>query len=1075
MSTKLGVRNQITEPWFVQLIFPFIRSDRPESELFTNFYNLIISSGYTLRTVLSLKENYKLITIMKFVIVLFFFSVTLAFSQEKQVTIELSSLKSRLRNAKMESASKGVRLGHNAQLSDSLSIVKIPMVDGTTKSFYVEESPIWEDANAMKEADIRTYSGISVENDGYSIRFTVSPLGFSGMIKSPSNYYVVEVINVANNIYKLYPLSTYSELKCGVDSTFMNQTIKNLKKNRPSSSAPFPNGTQLRTYRMAAAATGEFVANIGGGSRTTALAKMTEIMNLINSIFINEVSMKFSLIAETTDKTILFTDSANDPFSPTGGASAQASQDGFDRMAATTGTFAYYLPYNKYDIGHTFHYDAGSNSGSGQAGPTPCTDTEKAAGWSMFGIGANAGLVANTIAHEIGHQFGAGHTYNARGGTSTRPTVCSDQWQGTSSIEPGSGTTLLSYGGLCTSPNYNLTGPGKDGSSYFHSHSIEEILQSDGFLAVNGTTCGGLDATGNALPVANAGVDFTLPVNTPFTLIGSATDANPSDILTYNWEQYDVATLDDKGALGSTIEGRGGYTAVVSTTAPLFRSYAPSTTGYTRTFPDIAYVLNNSNAGAANAGEDLPQVGRTMKFRLTVRDNKANGGGIDSDERILTVDANKGPFSVTYPNGGETINAGDNLTITWQVNNTATISPSVKILLSNDGGITFPFILAASTTNDGEKIVTLPANIASSTICRIKIVSTVNPTIEFFDVSNTDFTISSNCIAKNNVICPTNTVTGQVGNAIFNLALNNKNIKKILNNIGTYSTVGQIKRQLYCYSDNTFTTCQSASGFNLNSIVIPFRVSQTGDYEITALSSSGNPKNFSIYNSATIGCGSFVGSTSYVTNSGISSYDSKTLSLSECTDYYAVVYFGTSSTPTIELSVIGIGDLYEPLVSSAGVNYTYVAVNQNTNLINSISSTSNFTSLGAGTYNIYGLQYANTLNPNNFINQTINQVYNSDYCLLFSANSKTLNIIGNPCVSTLALVSPSDDIGSGNVIKQASSTFQTTAPNANITASNRITGNGTQAIYQAKSILLQNGFFADTGTIFKAEIGGCNN
>ncbi|GAB2623628.1 hypothetical protein GCM10027035_18920 [Emticicia sediminis] len=133
MSTKLGVRIQIAKPWFVQLIFPFIRYDRPESELFTNFYTLIIPSGYTLRTVLSLKENYKLITIMKFVIVLFFFSVTLAFSQEKQVTIELSPLKSRLKNVKMESASKGVRLGHNAQLNDPLSIVKIPMVQQAPK------------------------------------------------------------------------------------------------------------------------------------------------------------------------------------------------------------------------------------------------------------------------------------------------------------------------------------------------------------------------------------------------------------------------------------------------------------------------------------------------------------------------------------------------------------------------------------------------------------------------------------------------------------------------------------------------------------------------------------------------------------------------------------------------------------------------------------------------------------------------------------------------------------------------------------------------------------------------------
>ncbi|MFY7908923.1 MAG: 3-coathanger stack domain-containing protein, partial [Emticicia sp.] len=77
------------------------------------------------------------------------------------------------------------------------------------------------------------------------------------------------------------------------------------------------------------------------------------------------------------------------------------------------------------------------------------------------------------------------------------------------------------------------------------------------------------------------------------------------------------------------------------------------------------------------------------------------------------------------------------------------------------------------------------------------------------------------------------------------------------------------------------------------------------------------------------------------------------------------------------------------------------------------------------------------------------------------------NLAVNPCVTVLNLVSPVDDYTSGTQIKQASST------NGKITATNAVTGTA-NATYQAKSVELNAGFKADSGTIFRAEIGGCN-
>jgi trimeric autotransporter adhesin len=72
-----------------------------------------------------------------------------------------------------------------------------------------------------------------------------------------------------------------------------------------------------------------------------------------------------------------------------------------------------------------------------------------------------------------------------------------------------------------------------------------------------------------------------------------------------------------------------------------------------------------------------------------------------------------------------------------------------------------------------------------------------------------------------------------------------------------------------------------------------------------------------------------------------------------------------------------------------------------------------------------------------------------------------------PCTSLLNLVSTADDYSTGIRLKQAS------ISGGKITAINKITGSST-VTYQAPSILLNSGFKADNGTIFKAETGGCN-
>lgn len=72
-----------------------------------------------------------------------------------------------------------------------------------------------------------------------------------------------------------------------------------------------------------------------------------------------------------------------------------------------------------------------------------------------------------------------------------------------------------------------------------------------------------------------------------------------------------------------------------------------------------------------------------------------------------------------------------------------------------------------------------------------------------------------------------------------------------------------------------------------------------------------------------------------------------------------------------------------------------------------------------------------------------------------------------PCQSSVILVSTADDYSSGTILKQAN------AANGSISAANKITGTANVG-YQAKSIVLEQGFLAESGVVFKVEVGGCN-
>jgi hypothetical protein len=283
------------------------------------------------------------------------------------------------------------------------------------------------------------------------------------------------------------------------------------------------------------------------------------------------------------------------------------------------------------------------------------------------------------------------------------------------------------------------------------------------------------DVADNTAPVVVAPAAKTIPVRTPFALTGtSGTDADGDDLV-YLWEQTNVGEgtrLSDNAKQYGPLFRVFGDDAVVTDEGTL-TSPSPGLNiadgAITRVFPDMAQVLaGNTNAASGvcptpttPTNQQLPDTlldcyseflptgdylgsfeggnDRVMSFRLTARDRFPNGGGVAWDDVDLTVDPSAGPFLVTSQAApGATVPGGSAVPVTWAVNNTQGLAPSVKISLSTDGGATFGTVLAASTANDGSETLVMP-NVTAGDV-RIKVEAVGN---YFFDVNDASFALAA--------------------------------------------------------------------------------------------------------------------------------------------------------------------------------------------------------------------------------------------------------------------------------------------------------------------------------------------
>lgn len=589
-----------------------------------------------------------------------------------------------LDRAALEQALPGLRQGVRS--------LALPLPEGGFSSFALEDSGTLPPGLAARYAQIASLRG--ADGAGRRLRLDLSPAGVHALVFDEGSTWILEPEQRGGDSYRVFDRALAGgapAFECAVHDHAHAQAP--VPSAAPAAGAPHGDAAPVRyEYRVAIATTGEYTA-FHGGTVAGGLAAVVVALNRVNGIYESDLGVHMTLVED--NDLVIYTNAGTDPYSNgSGGAMLGQNQANLDAVIGSA----------NYDVGHVF-----STGGGGVASlAVVCSSGSKARG--VTGQSAPVGDVfyVDYVAHEMGHQFGANHTFNGSSGS------CNGNRAGSSAYEPGSASTIMGYAGICGAQDLQ---PNSD--PYFHARSIEEIAPR-----LPNWHCAVQAEQANQAPQLAAPAPRTIPARTPFLLEAQGNDPD-GDLLRYVWEQYDR---------GLSAQG-SAQPLPTATSGPIVRSFLP-TLDTQRSVPRLATLLGAPPAHS----EVLPETTRALNFRVTVRDDAAGAGATAHANLALAVHDTGSAFALQEPDAMQAWTCGNTAQVQWEVAGTD-LAPihceAVDLELSGDGGVQFGLQLATGVPNTGSAQILVPA--LESTTARLRARCSDNI---FFAISPADFTVT---------------------------------------------------------------------------------------------------------------------------------------------------------------------------------------------------------------------------------------------------------------------------------------------------------------------------------------------
>lgn len=641
--------------------------------------------------------------------------------------LDLALLRSQLKNAQ--------EMGPNA----APVIISLPNLDGKIEQFKVFSFPVLA-KDIADQYQLGSYVGTSVEDPSKYLRFSVSPTEIQTMVMNGGKYEFIEPATTDKSVYSVHPktMKNPNGFVCSTEeSPGAKKQIDHLLKkgqavtNQPTNFAK-NSDKKYRTIRVAMSVTGEYTTFFGGVSG--AWTQINNTLTRVSGVFEKDFALHLNVLSYPS---LIFTNAATDPYATV----SNANQPPASWNTALQTQLTNIVGNTNYDLGHLF----GASGGGGNAGcigcvcidPTTQVPKGKGSGITSPATGSvNASATyppsgdnfdIDYVAHEMGHQLGANHTFSF------------DVEGSGVNMEPGSGSTIMAYAGI-TGP---LTDVQQHSDPYFHIASIDQIQEN-----LIEKTCDVETPIANNPPVIAALPTYNIPRGTAFVLTASATDAE-NDPLSYVWEEVDDAAAPiDKNNIGTTATGAS------------FRSKFMGSNP-TRYFPDFTSVMSGILNNANNKWESVSLIPRTTNFAVTVRDNSPNVQQQQTAFGVQTiVVGDQGPFKLA----SQYADVNTPTPIQWLVSNTNAAPynvSNVKIDYTTDNGTTWT-VLAASTPNDGSENFTFPSSL-SGQIIKVRISAIGNV---FYTVGAVTLTPLSPC----NSSAPTNVVVSNISTSAASIS-----------------------------------------------------------------------------------------------------------------------------------------------------------------------------------------------------------------------------------------------------------------------------------------------------------------